>query len=449
MNGNYITRLIQPAVKTAASWQSRQVMMAKALKRSSVGIAPSINMHQQEQQKRGFHASSINQQRNEDPYKVLGVSKSSSQSDIKKAYYKLAKQYHPDTNKDKDAREKFVHIQEAYEILSDEQKRSQYDQYGHGFEGAGMGGSGGPGGFYGGGAAGSASGGFPGGFDPNDIFSQFFGGGFSGGFGSGAAGGADPFRTMSGEDIQVPLTIDFMDAVKGAKKYVTVNPVTTCNTCHGSGIKSGKKKTQCGVCHGSGVQTVQMSGFNMQTACQACGGAGSSIPHDAKCSTCDSVGKVRERKQVEVTIPAGVDNNSRIRVPGAGDAPIKGKGPNGDLFVSLNIQPSKVFRRQDADIFYDAKIPFHKALLGGRIRIPTIDGEVDLKIPSGSQPEDNIALRGRGIQRLRGSSRGDQIVQLKVELPRNLRGKQKEIIEKYASLVDKEYEKPSSNKDDK
>lgn len=128
-----------------------------------------------------------------------------------------------------------------------------------------------------------------------------------------------------------------MDAVKGAKKYVTVNPVTTCNTCHGSGIKSGKKKTQCGVCHGSGVQTVQMSGFNMQTACQACGGAGSSIPHDAKCSTCDSVGKVRERKQVEVTIPAGVDNNSRIRVPGAGDAPIKGKGPNGDLFVSLNV----------------------------------------------------------------------------------------------------------------
>ena len=135
----------------------------------------------------------------------------------------------------------------------------------------------------------------------------------------------------------MPLTIDFMDAVKGAKKYVTINPVTTCHTCHGSGLKSGKKKAQCGVCHGSGVQTVQMGGFNMQTACQACGGAGSSIPRDAKCTTCDSVGKVRERKQVEVTIPAGVDNNSRIRVPGAGDAPIKGQGPNGDLFVSLNV----------------------------------------------------------------------------------------------------------------
>lgn len=392
--------------------------------------------------KRGFHASPIAQQPKEDPYKILGVSKSSSSSDIKKAYYKLAKQYHPDTNKDKDAREKFVHIQEAYEILSDEQKRNQYDQFGHGFDGSGMGGSGSPGGFYSGGSG--SSNGFPGGFDPNDIFSQFFGGGFAG---SAAGPGGDPFRTMSGEDIQIPLTIDFMDAVKGAKKYVTVNSVASCHTCHGSGIKKDKKKVQCSICHGSGIQIVQMGGFHMQTSCQACGGAGSTIPHDAKCNTCDSVGKVRERKQVEVNISPGMDNNSRIRVPGAGDAPIKGQGPNGDLFVSLHIQPSKIFRRQDADIFYDAKIPFHKAILGGKIRIPTIDGDVDVKIPSGSQPDDNIALRGRGIQRLRGSSRGDQIVQLKVELPRTLREKQREIIEKYASLVDEEYAKPSSNED--
>ncbi|CEP07501.1 hypothetical protein [Parasitella parasitica] len=435
MNAHHITRLFQSAVKTSPSWQFKQAAVTKV---------PSIYWHQQQSQKRGFHASSIAQQPKEDPYKVLGVSKSSSQGQIKKAYYKLAKQYHPDTNKDKDAREKFVQIQEAYEILSDEQKRSQYDQFGHGFDGAGMGGPGGPGGFY---SSTSSSSGFPGGFDPNDIFSQFFGGGFAG----GAAGtGGDPFRTMSGEDIQIPLTIDFMDAVKGVKKYVTVNSVTECHTCHGSGIKEGKTKTQCSVCHGSGVHTVQMGGFHMQTSCQACGGSGSSIPHDAKCITCDSVGKVRERKQVEVTIPPGVDNNSRIRVAGAGDAPIKGKGPNGDLFVSLHIQPSKVFRRQDSDIFYDAKIPFYKAMLGGKIRVPTIDGDVDLKIPSGSQPNDNIALRGRGIQRLRGSSRGDQIVQLKVELPRSrtLRGKQREIIEKYASLVDKEYAKSSSNQDD-
>lgn len=257
---------------------------------------------------------------------------------------KLAKQYHPDTNKEKDAREKFTQIQEAYEILSDEEKRKQYDQFGHAFEGGG--GPGGAGGFYGA-TGGGAGGGFPGGFDPNDIFSQFFGGGFGGGGGgfggagfggaAGTSGGADPFRHMSGEDIQVPLTIDFMEAVKGAKKKVTVNRVATCNTCHGSGLKEGKSKTNCKICHGSGVQTVQMGGFHMQTTCQACGGAGSSIPHDAKCHTCDSVGKVKDKKTVEVKIPAGVDNNSRIRVPGAGDAPIKGEGPNGDLFVSLNV----------------------------------------------------------------------------------------------------------------
>lgn len=235
----------------------------------------------------------------------------------------MAKQYHPDTNKDKDAREKFAQIQEAYEILSDEDKRKQYDQFGQG----------GGGGFYTGGSTGGS--GFPGGFDPNDIFSQFFGGGFGGGGASAATG--DPFRTMSGEDIQVPLTIDFMEAVKGATKTVTVNSVVNCHTCHGSGLKLGKKKTECGVCHGTGVQTVQMGGFHMQTTCQACGGVGSSIPHGAQCSTCNSMGKVRERKQVNVTIPAGVDNNSRIRVAGAGDAPMKGQGPNGDLFVSLRV----------------------------------------------------------------------------------------------------------------
>ncbi|KAG2204984.1 hypothetical protein INT47_002608 [Mucor saturninus] len=430
---NNFSRLLKPLM--AAPCQKR--LMTKGIKCCSVGVIPSI-YHQQ--QKRSFHASSTQlEQKKEDPYKVLGVSKSSAQSDIKKAYYKLAKQYHPDSNKDKDAREKFVQIQEAYEILSDEQKRKQYDQFGHGFEGGSPYGQGG----FSGGYPGGDAHGFPGGFDPNDIFSQFFGGGFNGrggGFGGAAGtGGADPFRHMSGEDIQVPLTIDFMEAVKGAKKKVTVNRVTTCQTCHGSGLKEGKKKTDCKVCHGSGTQTVQMGGFHMQTSCQACGGAGSSIPHDAKCSTCDSIGKVKDHKTVEVKIPAGVDDNSRIRVPGAGDAPLKGEGPNGDLFVSLRIQPSKIFRRQESDVFYDAKVPFYKAILGGKIRIPTIDGDVEVKVPAGSQPNDNIALRGRGIQRLRGSSRGDQIVQLKIELPRSLRGKQLEIIEKYAALVDDEY----------
>ncbi|CEG80867.1 Putative Proprotein convertase PC7 (Fragment) [Rhizopus microsporus] len=382
-------------------------------------------------QKRCFHATAPSSAKR-DPYEVLGVKKNATASEIKKAYYALAKKYHPDTNKDKDAREKFVQIQEAYEILSDDEKRKQYDQFGHGFDGGGMGG--GPG-------AGFHGSGFPGGFDPNDIFSQFFGGGFG-----GAAAGGDPFgRPSAGDDIQIPLTLSFMEAVKGATKYVQVNRVTDCQSCRGSGVRPGKSKETCKVCHGAGVQTIMMGGgFGMQTTCQACGGEGSSIPPGCGCPACNSMGKVRERKTVQVTIPPGVDQNSRIRVSGEGDAPLKGKGPSGDLFVTLNIQPSKIFRRQDSDVFVDAKIPFYKAMLGGRVRIPTIDGDVELKIPSGSQPGDNIALRGRGIQRFRGTTRGDQIVTLKVELPRSLRGRQKEIIEEYASLVDEEY-RPKDN----
>ncbi|KAI8148276.1 hypothetical protein BJV82DRAFT_591484 [Fennellomyces sp. T-0311] len=416
------------SVTAAKQPATRRFFITVRGNKAACGTIPSI------QRKRCFHASAP-QLSKRDPYDVLGVSKTASQGEIKKAYYALAKKYHPDTNKEKDAREKFVQIQEAYEILSDEQKRKQYDQFGFGFEGAAGAGAGGAGGFGGGQ-------GFPGGFDPNDIFSQFFGGGFTGGFGGAGGGmGGDPFRNAPGEDIQTPLTITFMEAVKGATKHVTVDRVTQCTTCHGSGLQTGKRKETCGVCRGSGVQTVSMGGFHMQTTCTSCGGTGSSIPPGAGCRTCDSVGKVRERKTVQVNVPPGVDQNSRIRVQGEGDAPIKGQGPPGDLFVSLNIRPSSVFRRQNYDIFVDAKIPFYKAMLGGRVRIPTVDGDVELKIPSGSQPGDNMALRGRGIQRLRGSSRGDQIVTLKVELPRSLRGEQREIIEKYAALVDPEYRK--------
>ncbi|KAI8072806.1 hypothetical protein BC940DRAFT_364598 [Gongronella butleri] len=403
-------------------------MAASAAKNNVYGLGaiPSV-----QRQKRHFHASGPAQAKR-DPYEVLGVKKAASSGDIKKAYYALAKQYHPDTNKDKDAREKFMQIQEAYEILSDDEKRQQYDQFGHAFEGGA-----GPGGY--GGAGGQ---GFPGGFDPNDIFSQFFGGGFSGaaGFGGGAGGPrGDPFQSMQGDDIQAPVTLTFMEAVKGTTKLVDVMRVTNCNTCSGTGLKSGKSKETCRVCHGSGVQTIAMGGFHMQTTCQACGGAGSSIPAGAGCAPCGGVGKVRERTSVNVKIPPGVDAQSRIRVPGEGDAPVKGTGPNGDLFVSLNILPSKVFRRRNYDILLDTKIPFYKAILGGKIRIPTVDGDVELRIPSGSQPGDNIAMRGRGIQRLHSSMHGDQIVTLQVELPRNVKGEARDLIEQYASLVDDDY----------
>ncbi|SAM05909.1 hypothetical protein [Absidia glauca] len=420
------SRSLQTAIRSSCQQQQQplHVLTATSIKNNTFGIGAIPSLHRQ---KRCFHASGVSMSK-KDPYDVLGVQKSSSQGEIKKAYYALAKKYHPDTNKEKDAREKFVQIQEAYEILSDEQKRQQYDQFGHGFEG---GGPGGPGGFHGA---------HPGGFDPNDIFSQFFGGGFRGGAGGfGGGGGGDPFRDVAGDDLQTPLTLSFMEAVKGVSKSVQVNRVTNCATCHGSGLKAGKQKSTCGVCQGSGVQTIAMGGFHMQTTCQACGGAGSSIPSGSGCSPCGGVGKVRERKTVQVHVPPGVDHNSRIRVTGEGDAPLKGQGPNGDLFVSLNVIPSKIFRRSNYDILLDAKIPFHKALLGGKIRIPTVDGDVELRVPSGSQPGDNIAMRGRGIQRLRSTAHGDQIVTLKIELPRSLRGEARDIIEKYASLVDEDY----------
>ncbi|GAB5586399.1 mdj1 protein precursor [Umbelopsis nana] len=389
------------------------------------------------QQQRLFHATAPSNAVKKDPYEVLGVSKTASQGDIKKAYYQLAKKYHPDTNKDKDAREKFVEIQGAYEILSDEQKKAQYDQYGHSFaEGQGPGG-------FGGGAGGP--GGFPGGFDPNDIFSQFFGGGFGGRASAGPSGvGGDPFRNVAGEDIQTPLTISFMDAAKGATKYVTVDKIVDCPPCKGTGVKAGKSRETCKTCGGSGVQTILMGGFHMQTTCGTCGGSGSAIPPGAGCNSCNGIGRVREQKTIQVNIPPGVDNNSRIRVAGEGDAPMKGNGPRGDLFVSLNILPSKIFRRQDADVFVNTKIPFYKAILGGTVRVPTIDGDVELKIPAGSQPEDNISLRNRGIRRLRSTTRGDQIVTLKIELPRTLQDKQKDIIKKYAAMVDSDYASPKT-----
>ncbi|OAD67464.1 hypothetical protein PHYBLDRAFT_24070, partial [Phycomyces blakesleeanus NRRL 1555(-)] len=352
-----------------------------------------------------------------DPYEVLGTSKTASQSEIKKAYYALAKKYHPDTNKDKDAREKFVQIQEAYEILSDEEKRKQYDQFGFGFEGPGA---------YSTGGFQNGSAGFHGGFDPNDIFSQFFGGGFSGGAkggmggmgGMGGGGGGDPFRHMSGEDLQVPLNVTFMEAAKGATKDVVVERVVSCSSCKGSGLQKGKQKESCSSCHGSGVQNISMGGYQMQSTCQACGGRGTSIPPGAGCNTCNGLGKVRERTTVQVNIPAGIDNKARLRIPGKGDAPMQGNGSNGDLFVSINILPSKTFRRQEADVFVDVKIPFYKAILGGKVRVPTIDGDVELKIPPGTQPSDDIALRGRGIKCIRSSTKGDQIVTVKIDMPR-------------------------------
>ncbi|KAG0251200.1 hypothetical protein BG011_007795 [Mortierella polycephala] len=365
-------------------------------------------------------ASSANQQ---DPYTLLGVKKTASQGEIKKAYYQLAKQYHPDTNKDPAAREKFVQIQEAYEILSDEQKKAQYDEFGHaGFNGNSPPGAGGfPGGFPGG-----ASGGF-GNFE--DVF-DFFGGGFGGPRGQRSSG----FSNV-GEDVEVPLVLDFMDAVKGASKRVLVDPIRTCEPCHGFGTKSGKAPDTCKVCHGTGQQKISLQGFHMAAPCQACGGVGTMLQKGKECNTCRGIGRVRVHETVDVHIPPGADEGVRIRLGGKGNAPLHGAGRAGDLFVRLRVKPSSQFKRQGADVYTETTIPFTTAVLGGTVKIPTVDGDVELNVPSGTQPNDVSRLAKRGIQRLNRTDKGDQWVTLKVALPKTLSKAQREILEKYAEIT--------------
>ncbi|KAI8328020.1 hypothetical protein BC941DRAFT_445826 [Chlamydoabsidia padenii] len=362
-----------------------------------------------------------------DPYHILGIPPSANQVDIKKAYYTLAKKYHPDTSKDKDAQDKFAQVQQAYEMLSGDQhgfhRRGFTSTFGedlttssrsrHGFE-----------------------------HDSNEGFHPFFGGGAGHHRQPHTTGrDSDGFRIMSGENIQTPLTITFIEAAKGTKKTVWIDQVTRCSSCQGTGMKAGISLGSCHTCQGRGIETVRMGrgGYPMQTTCTTCHGSGNSIPFGGECGSCKGIGKVRERTAVEIDIPPGVDNKARLRVPGQGDAPLQGNGPHGDLFVSLNILPSSIFRRQEKDVFMDTKIPFYKAILGGQVQVPTLDGDVELTIPTGSQMDDTLVLEGKGIQQSRGTSRGDQIVTLKVELPSSLDGDRNHMIKKYATLVDPEY----------
>eukprot|EP00842_Homolaphlyctis_polyrhiza_P001394 jgi/Hompol1/2255/HPOL_005915-RA len=372
--------------------------------------------------------SSIPSQLKKDPYDTLGVSKSSSANEIKKAYYQLAKQYHPDTNKDASAKEKFVEIQEAYEILSDEQKRAQYDQYGKSaFDGGGSGFPGGFGGFGGGpGGFGGAGGPFAG----ANIFEQMFGN-----FGAGAGGRRQTH--FVGEDISTSMNITFMEAAKGTKKPLSYVSVRNCQPCSGSGLKPGQKASTCGVCKGTGQVVFSRGGFHMATTCDACGGSGKTVPQSAKCNSCNGAGRVRERQSIIVDIPAGVEDSMRIRLAGQGDAPLDGEGASGDLFVVLNVGKHNIFKRDGADVLMNATIPLNTAILGGSIRIPTIDGDVDLTIPPGTQSNDRKVLRRRGVPNVsagrRNSSgeleRGDQWVTLQVSIPKTLTEKQKRLIE--------------------
>ncbi|MCD8181686.1 MAG: molecular chaperone DnaJ [Firmicutes bacterium] len=347
-----------------------------------------------------------------DYYEVLGVQKGASDDEIKKAFRKQSKKYHPDLNPgNKEAEEKFKEVNEAYQVLSDKEKRSRYDQFGH----AGVDPNYGAGG-----------GGFNGaGFDFGDIFGDIFGGGF-GGFGGGGGRRSGSGR---GNDIRQVIDITFEEAAFGCGKTLNIQTMDRCDSCGGSGAKKGTTAETCSQCHGTGrVRTQQrtiLGYMTTETTCPQCHGEGKIIKEP--CRDCRGTGKVRKSKTVEVQIPAGIDNGQIIQLSGKGEAGSKG-GPNGDLLLTVRVRPHSIFRREGNDVYIDMPITFVQAALGATLQVPTLDGLVELNIPEGTQTGSRFRMRGKGIPMMRSKARGDQFVTVNVEVPRNLTQKQKEAL---------------------
>ena len=364
----------------------------------------------------------------QDYYELLGVSKTASDDEIKKAYRKLARKYHPDVNRDnpKAAEEKFKEINEAYEVLSNPDKRAQYDQFGHaafdGSQGAGgFGGFGGSGGFGGAGAGAGARG-------NNDIFDMFFGGGQGFGFGSRRAG------PEKGADLRFDMEITFEQAAFGLETEVEIPRTEECSACHGSGAAPGTKAESCPQCHGTGqIQYTQNTPFgrmvNVKT-CDRCNGEGKIIK--TPCKECHGKGKTRVRRKLKVKIPAGVDNGSRLRVSGEGEAGTRG-GPAGDLYVYIYVKQHPLFTREGSEVICEVPISIVQAALGDEIFVPTLDGKVQLRIPEGTQSGTIFRLKEKGIPHLRGRGRGDQHVRVKVVTPKKLNDRQKQLLKEFAA----------------
>ncbi|MBQ2389028.1 MAG: molecular chaperone DnaJ [Clostridia bacterium] len=370
-----------------------------------------------------------------DFYEVLGVDRSASDDELKKAYRKAAKKYHPDLNPgDKEAEARFKEVNEAYEILSDQEKRSRYDQFGH----AGVDPNYSAGG-YGGGGFGGGFGGFGDFGDIGDIFSSIFGGGFGG-------GRANPNAPRRGGDVTTSVTISFEEAAKGCKKKVKVTSIDGCTDCHGTGAADGTTPKSCPTCHGTGhVKVVQRTPFGqMQTQrpCDQCRGSGKII--EKPCRTCGGKGKVRRTREEEINIPAGIDDSQILVVRGKGDAGING-GPAGDLNISVNVRPHPVFERDGTDVYCEIPITFVQAALGAEIQVPTLDGKANLKIREGTQPGDKFRLKGKGIVRTNSTYRGDQYVIITVEVPKDLTKAQKAILTNFeAKTTENNYAKRKS-----
>ena len=366
-----------------------------------------------------------------DYYEVLGIQKGASEDEIKKAYKKLARKYHPDMNPgDKEAEEKFKEVNEANEVLSDPEKKARYDQFG--FAGVDPN--------YGAGAGGGAYGG---GFDfgdLGDIFGSFFGGGFGGGQ------RRNPNAPQRGESIRASVSVSFTEAAFGCEKSVTLERSEQCPTCKGNGCAPGTTPEICPDCHGTGtVQTrrqTPMGVFASNGPCRKCGGTGRLIHQP--CPNCRGTGAVRKRKTIKVNIPAGIDHGQTISLRGQGNAGRNG-GPAGDLLITVMVQPHELFRRDGVDVFCEAPITFAQAVLGAELEIPTIDGKVKYSIPEGTQTGTVFRLKGKGIPVLNGRGRGDQYVTVTIETPRNLNKEQKEALRRFSeTLGESNYEKRKS-----
>ncbi|WP_158735052.1 molecular chaperone DnaJ [Alteribacillus sp. YIM 98480] len=341
-----------------------------------------------------------------DYYEVLGLDENASVDEIKKAYRKLARKYHPDVNKEENAEEKFKEVKEAYDTLSDPQKKANYDRFGHADPNQGFGGAGGAGDF--------------GGF--GDIFDMFFGG-----------GRRDPNAPRQGSDLQYTMTLTFKEAAFGKDTEIEIPREETCSTCSGSGAKPGTQPETCTKCGGAGQLNIeQNTPFGRvvnRRVCDRCQGTGKMIKE--KCTTCGGNGKIRKNKKISIKVPAGVDHGQQIRVAGQGEPGANG-GPQGDLYVVFNVQPHEFFERDGDDVYCEMPLTFAQAALGDEIEVPTLRSKVKLKIPAGTQTGTSFRLRGKGIPNVHGRGQGDQHVKVRVITPKKLNEKQKELIREFS-----------------
>lgn len=343
-----------------------------------------------------------------DYYEVLGVDRNASQDEIKKAYRKLARQYHPDVNKSSDAEQKFKEVKEAYDVLGDEQKKANYDRFGHADPTQGFGG------------AGDADfGGF------GDIFDMFFGGG----------GRRNPNAPRQGADLQYTMTINFEEAIFGKSTEIRIPKEEECDTCFGTGAKPGTKPETCPVCHGTGQQEqVQNTPFGRvvnRRVCMHCSGKGKIVRE--KCPSCRGNGKIKKQKTIPIRIPAGVDHGTQVRVAGQGEPGVNG-GPPGDLYIVLRVKSHPFFEREGQDIYCEMPITFVQAALGDEIEVPTLSGRVKLKIPAGTDTGTLFRIKGKGVPANRGQAQGDQHVQVKIRTPKKLTERQKELLREFAEI---------------